>query len=189
MTSVDISQTSVDSTKTRLELKGLTANVIQQDAEKLSFEDESFDYVWSWGVIHHSSSTGRIVRQISRVLTPEGECSIMVYNRDSASAWRSFIKYNVLMLGFFRGRSTDEALNLGTDGFHARHYTTDQLEDIFKAFFSEAESYICGQVPDALPLPRLIRGYVEKRVSDKWLKKAQSTRGSFHFLTAKYPTK
>jgi 2-polyprenyl-3-methyl-5-hydroxy-6-metoxy-1,4-benzoquinol methylase len=97
--SIDISSTSVESTQKRLALKGLSATVIQQDAESLSFADQEFDYVWSWGVIHHSSRTARIVRQISRVLKPSGECALMVYNRDGASAWRSIIKYHLLALG------------------------------------------------------------------------------------------
>lgn len=25
----------------------------------MQFPDNSFDFVWSWGVIHHSSDTGR----------------------------------------------------------------------------------------------------------------------------------
>ena len=185
VTSIDISPTSVESTKRRLELKGLTANVSQQDAENIPFDDHEFDYVWSWGVIHHSSRTARIVRQISRILKSDGECALMVYNREGASAWRSIIKYNLMFLGALRGRSTDEALNLGTDGFQARHYTADQLEDLFRAFFEDVESYVCGQVPDSLPLPRVVRGLCEKMVTENWLKKTQSTRGSFLFLTAK----
>ena len=187
VTSIDISPTSVDPTKRRLELKDLTAKIMLQDAEEIPFTDEEFDYVWSWGVIHHSSRTARIVRQVARVLKPDGECSLMVYNREGASARRAIIKYNLLMLGLLRGRSSDEALNRGTDGFHARHYTTDQFEDLFRAFFHEVDSYVCGQVPDSLPLPRLIRGACERIVSEDWLKKAQAQRGSFIFLTAKKP--
>lgn len=187
VTSIDISETSVEATRKRLALKGLSANVCLQDAETLPFEDRRFDYVWSWGVIHHSSHTARIVRQISRVLSPSGECCLMVYNRDSASAWRSMIKYHWLYLGALRGRSVDEALNRGTDGFHARHYTVDQLTDLLLGFFQDVETNVCGQVPDALPLPRRLRWLAQRFVSEDWLKRKQQTRGSFLVVHAKTP--
>jgi 2-polyprenyl-3-methyl-5-hydroxy-6-metoxy-1,4-benzoquinol methylase len=188
VSAIDLSDTSVESTKNRLKLKKIEAKVQQADAETIPFADKSFDFVWSWGVIHHSSRTAKIVREISRVLAPEGETRIMVYNRDSASVFRAIMKYQIFRLGFLRGQSTDTALNRGTDGFHARHYTKDQFEDLFRAFFKDVSSEICGQEADALPLPRAIRGIAKMAVSDKWMQNRQARRGSFLFLTAKQPT-
>ena len=185
VTCIDISETSVSAARERMKLKQLNARILRHDAETLPFPDRHFDYVWSWGVIHHSACTARIVREISRVLVDDGECRIMVYNRDGASAWRSIIKYHVLMLGALRGRSLDESLNHGTDGFHARHYSRDQLDDLFRAFFADVNSVVCGQLPDAIPLPKAIRGLVTRFVSEDWLVKKQATRGSFLFLKAK----
>jgi 2-polyprenyl-3-methyl-5-hydroxy-6-metoxy-1,4-benzoquinol methylase len=187
VTAIDISETSIAATRKRLSLKGLSAEVERHDAESLPFSDGMFDFVWSWGVIHHSSRTAAIVREIARVLNTEGESRVMVYNRDGACAWRAMIKYHVLMLGALRGRSSDEALNRNTDGFHARHYTKDQFEDLFRAFFGNVSSSVCGQVSDALPLPRQIRKPIERVISEKWLVKKQKTRGSFIFLTANQP--
>ncbi|MBK7629848.1 MAG: class I SAM-dependent methyltransferase [Ignavibacteriales bacterium] len=55
--------------------------MLKMDAEALQFEDNSFDFVWSWGVIHHSSNTRKILEEIQRVLKPGGEAIIMVYHR------------------------------------------------------------------------------------------------------------
>ncbi len=153
----------------------------------MPFSNGEFDFVWSWGVIHHSSRTAAIVRQIARVLNSGGESRVMVYNRDGTCAWRALIKYQLLRLGAFRGRSSDEALNRNTDGFHARHYTKDQFEDLFRAFFGNVSSRVCGQVSDALPLPRRIRRPIERFFSERWLMQKQSIRGSFIFLTASQP--
>ena len=57
---------------------------------------EAFDLVWSWGVIHHSSRTGRIVRQIARVLQPQGEARVMVYNRHALSSFLSVVRDSAL---------------------------------------------------------------------------------------------
>ena len=188
VTSVDISPTSVNATRQRLQVNNLSATVQQADAELLPFNDKAFDFVWSWGVIHHSSRTGKIVRQIHRVLVPSGACCVMVYNRDSATTLRAFLKYQVLRLGLFRGQSLDEALNKNTDGFHARHYTRDQFEDLFRAFFDDVSCEVCGQISDAIPLPRALRKMALRCVSEEWVRKKQAQRGSFLVLKAQNPS-
>ncbi len=73
LTSIDLSPTSVASTTKRLELRKIPgADVRLMDAEKLEFADGEFDLVWSWGVIHHSASTARALREVHRVLKPGG---------------------------------------------------------------------------------------------------------------------
>jgi 2-polyprenyl-3-methyl-5-hydroxy-6-metoxy-1,4-benzoquinol methylase len=186
VTSVDLSETSVQATRTRLKLKGLAASIIQGDAESLAFEPGSFDFIWSWGVIHHSSRTAKIVRDIARILRPDGWCRIMVYNRYSGTARIALLKYHWLRMGFLY-RSVDESLNMGSDGYHARHYTKDQFEDLFRAFFTDVNSLICGQDVDALLLPRGLRKLALRVVSNRWLQRAQSSRGWFLFLEAKNP--
>ncbi len=135
VTTIDISQTSVDATARRMEIKGLKADVRRMDAEILEFPDESFDFVWSWGVIHHSAMTGRIVRQIHRVLKVGGESRVMVYNLEGMPAYITMARR--YMTGFWRGRSLDECLWRDTDGFTARYYSKDQLGDLFNIFFDK----------------------------------------------------
>jgi ubiquinone/menaquinone biosynthesis C-methylase UbiE len=63
------------------------------DAEHLAFPDASFDFVWSWGVIHHSSNTWQIVGEIQRVLKPGGTAVIMVYHR----GWWNYYVWGMLI--------------------------------------------------------------------------------------------
>jgi ubiquinone/menaquinone biosynthesis C-methylase UbiE len=93
---------------------------LQADAERLPFADNSFDFVWSWGVIHHSSRTGRIVREISRVLTPNSECRIMVYNRDGMPTRIIFLR-DFILKGKWRKQTSTKLFTRGTDGFSARY--------------------------------------------------------------------
>src|SRR5207302_2030352 len=72
LTAIDQTALAVESTRRRLQLKQLDAQVLQQDAEKLTLPDQSFDVLWSWGVIHHSRCIEQCVREISRVLRPGG---------------------------------------------------------------------------------------------------------------------
>jgi 2-polyprenyl-3-methyl-5-hydroxy-6-metoxy-1,4-benzoquinol methylase len=131
VSATDLSPTSVDATKRRIELRNLRADVRQMDAEVLDFPSGSFDMVWSWGVIHHSSRTGRIVREIERVLRPGGKARIMVYNLEGMPTYIVFVtRY---LLGFWRGRSLDEMLRRSTDGFNARSYTASHCAEAHSA--------------------------------------------------------
>ena len=56
-TGIDLTARAVNETQTRLKLFGRNGRVLQLDAEQMDFPDASFDFVWSWGVIHHSSDT------------------------------------------------------------------------------------------------------------------------------------
>src|SRR5436190_21829704 len=87
LSAVDLTPTAVELTRRRLELHGLEADVREADAESLPFPDESFDFVWSLGVIHHSQDTRRVVEELARVLRPGGRLGLMVYNRSSITYW------------------------------------------------------------------------------------------------------
>lgn len=186
VTAIDISPTSIEATTRRLAMRGLSADVREADAECLPFEKASFDFVWSWGVIHHSSRTALIVRRISEVLSTEGEARVMVYNRESASAW-AVLLWDYCLKGGFRIGTFDERLWARSDGFTARYYVREQFADLFRAFFREVDVAICGQDADAVPLPRQLRRLILPRLSLSRLQEWQARRGAFLFLSARRP--
>ena len=182
VTSIDLSETSIAATSRRFDLKGLTGDIRQMDAEKLDFADGSFDFVWSWGVIHHSSHTGRVVKEIHRVLRPGGECRVMVYNLGGMPAYLTIL--SSYLFKFWRGRTVDECLWAVTDGFSARYYSRDMLSDIFHIFFEPVSVVTYGQDADAMPLParlrRMVLRFVPETLQREWVRQ----RGAFLFATA-----
>src|SRR5947209_296365 len=56
LASGDLTPRSVELRRRRLEQRGLQADVREMDAETLQFDDDEFDFGWSWGVIHHSAN-------------------------------------------------------------------------------------------------------------------------------------
>ena len=80
---VDLTERAVDFTRRRLALYGLDADVDVANAEALPFADNSFDIVYSWGVLHHSPNTKQAFREVLRVLRPGGEARLMIYNKYS----------------------------------------------------------------------------------------------------------
>jgi ubiquinone/menaquinone biosynthesis C-methylase UbiE len=82
-TGVDLTPRAVEIVRSRFELYGLAGTTRVADAENLPFEDESFDIVYSHGVLHHTPDTQRAFDEIHRVLRPGGRAMVMLYHRAS----------------------------------------------------------------------------------------------------------
>jgi 2-polyprenyl-3-methyl-5-hydroxy-6-metoxy-1,4-benzoquinol methylase len=184
VTAIDISPKSVAATQARLSLKDIIADVRELDAETIDFEDQ-FDFIWSWGVIHHSSRTGRVVRNLYRALKPGGELRFMVYSLDGMQAYA--VIASRYLLGFWRGQSLDELLWRSTDGFLARYFTRDSLSDLCRTFFDDVDLQVFGLEADAVPLPSALRRLVRPLFSDRYIEKTVRRRGTFLFATATKP--
>jgi SAM-dependent methyltransferase len=83
MTAVDLNPVAVEQTRQRFKLYELPGNIAHADGEYLPFPDDSFDYVYSWGVLHHSPNTARSISELHRVLKPGGAVGVMLYHRNS----------------------------------------------------------------------------------------------------------
>lgn len=82
-TGVDLTEAAIELARKRFQLFDLRGEFRVADAENLDFADESFDLVYSHGVLHHTPDTARAVREIHRVLRPNGRAVVMLYHRDS----------------------------------------------------------------------------------------------------------
>ena len=152
-TGIDLTDYAVKSTRNRMEVFGLQGTILKMDAEKLEFPDETFDFVWSWGVIHHSANTGKILKEVHRVLRPRGEAVIMVYHR----GW-----WNYYVIGFLRGllsgkifrhKSLHAAVQLFTDGAIARYYRPSEFKKLCGDLFMVEKKTILGPKSDFILLP------------------------------------
>lgn len=54
--------------------------IIQADIFGLPFKPESFDYIFSIGVLHHTPNTERAFRELPKFLKKDGEIAIWVYS-------------------------------------------------------------------------------------------------------------
>lgn len=86
-TAVDLNPVAVEQTTKRFELLGLEGDISVADANGLEFQDENFDYAYSWGVLHHSPNLDKSVEEFMRVLKPGGGYGVMLYNRRSFLHW------------------------------------------------------------------------------------------------------
>lgn len=81
---LDLTHESVDRVGTRLRIRGLGHDGIRRgSALDIPWPDDSFDIVFSHGVLHHIPDIGRAQSEIARVLRPGGRLVAMLYARHS----------------------------------------------------------------------------------------------------------
>jgi 2-polyprenyl-3-methyl-5-hydroxy-6-metoxy-1,4-benzoquinol methylase len=187
VTGIDLTDAAVTTARRRFELKGLAGQFIRWDAEQPSKDfDRRFDFVWSWGVIHHSARTARIVRNVSDWLTDAGRFSGMVYHREALSTTSALLLHGILRGQLFK-RSIDEMLWRSTDGFSARFYPAELWRDLLLGFFIDAEVNVSGLESDLLPLPRVLRRAVVRRIPFRTARAMLGRWGSFVTFDAARP--
>ena len=94
---VDLTEAAVEATRKHFDVMELEGTFKQGDAENLEFEDETFDMVYSHGVLHHTPHTEVAIAEVYRVLRPGGKAIVMLYHKHS-------FNYYVRIMGYMRLR-------------------------------------------------------------------------------------
>jgi len=141
VTDLDLSAGHLTLAKENFLVRGLQGRFIQHDAETLMFDDNSFDVVYSNGVLHHTPNTRRVVQEILRVLKPGGLAIVMVYAEDSLHYWRTIFWNMGLRGGQLRRYSMGELMSRTVERSDnaAAHplvkaYTRKRLRQLFEDF-------------------------------------------------------
>lgn len=109
---VDLTPRSVEITRHRFALYGAEGAFMLADGEQLPFASDSFDVVYSNGVLHHTPDTAGAIREVHRVLRPGGVAKVMLYHRNSLNYWvEIFLRRGLLGGEFLRGRTTEEIMS------------------------------------------------------------------------------
>lgn len=83
VTGIDLTENAIALIRERFALAQLPGDFHVADAEDLPFEDNRFDLVYSFGVLHHTPDTAGAVEELRRVLRPGGKAVVMLYNQYS----------------------------------------------------------------------------------------------------------
>jgi len=126
---VDLTEHSIELVRRRLELEGLQADLQQADAERLPFNDASFDIVYSWGVLHHTPDSDKAIAEARRVLKPGGRLCVMLYARYSWVALGLWGR-NALLKGR-PWRSLRDVIASHVESTGTRAYTRKELRKRF----------------------------------------------------------
>lgn len=112
VTGVDLTPRSIEITRKHFELYDQTGDFAITDGEELPFAGESFDVVYSNGVLHHTPNTAEAVGEIHRVLRPGGLARVMLYHRTSWNYWFEIILHRGFLRGqMLRGQNAEEIMS------------------------------------------------------------------------------
>jgi SAM-dependent methyltransferase len=122
-TGVDLSLESINLAKKRFEVFELQGTFIECNAEELDkvfINNEKFDLIYSFGVIHHAPNPEKIVSCLPNLLADNGLVKVMLYAKNS---WKNIL------------------INAGWDQPEAQSncpqaltYTKDEVKQLFKNF-------------------------------------------------------
>ena len=128
-TGVDLSSTSLEKAKQRCEIAGYAADLRVSDAEHLPFPNDTFDIVYSYGVMHHSPDTPQCIREARRVLKPQGTLRIMIYHHPSLTGFMLWLRY-----GLLRGKSLRQCVHDHLESPGTKSYTPEEARAMLDGF-------------------------------------------------------
>jgi 2-polyprenyl-3-methyl-5-hydroxy-6-metoxy-1,4-benzoquinol methylase len=162
VTGVDLTPRSIEISRRHLSLYDESGDFAISDCEDLPFAGESFDVVYSNGVLHHTPDTAGAIREIHRVLRPDGLARVMLYHRGSAYYWGEIVFRRGLLHGrLLRGHSPEEIMSRYVEVNESggrplvKVYSRRQARELFSMFsevaiqveqLTRAELYVLGRI-------------------------------------------
>ena len=160
VTAADLTENATKMTQHNGVLQQLNIKVIRTDAENLAFANKSFDYVLSWGVLHHTENTERAFNEVSRTLKDNGTGLVMVYHKSSIFYYLKGLIWLFLKGKIFRGYNLRTVIDFYVDGYFHRHFTKQELSESLRqanlivqnSFTTQQEQKILPFIPKWLDL-------------------------------------
>lgn len=128
VTGIDLTPRSIEIARCRFEVYGYRGEFAIGDAENLGFPDESFDAVYSFGVLHHTPDTKRAIDEALRVLRRGGQAIVMIYHRTSLYYWGGLILKRGILKGELFGSTPAEIMSRYVE------YTETEGRPLVKAY-------------------------------------------------------
>lgn len=169
LTAIDLTERAVEITRRRFQVFGLKGRIERADAEQLPFPNGSFDVVWSWGVIHHSSRMENCLSEIARVLRPGGRLLLMVYYRPSLVYYLHCGLIRGIFMGQLFRKSLHQIYEDSTDGFYARVFNRAELRELLSRDFEKIGLSVVGLKAELFPIPRTRFKEMLENATPDWL--------------------
>ncbi len=156
-TGLEISKESLKISRQRFEVYGLNGRLMEGSAEEVHelFPGEKFDFIYSFGVLHHTPSITNALNSIRLLMTSESVLKIMVYAKNS---WK-----NALILGGIDQPEAQSGCPI------ANTYTSDEIREILKS-----TGFLAQDIRQDHIFPYKVADYVQyKYVLEPWFEVMQ----------------
>ena len=91
VTGIDLTPAHIELAEKLFSLYNSKGTFLKGNAEDLPFDDNSYGGVYSFGVLHHTKNTSKAIKEIHRILQPNGRAIIMLYNKWSLNNLAHYI--------------------------------------------------------------------------------------------------
>src|SRR5205809_797716 len=132
-TGIDLSAISIERAKRRCVLAGYEPDLRVADAERLPFAADTFDVVYSYGVMHHTPQPAQCLDEAWRVLKPGGEARIMLYHHPSLTGMMLWLRY-----GAWRGKSMRRTVFDHLQSPETKTYTKAEVRALMQVYVSDS---------------------------------------------------
>lgn len=159
---IDLTDEAIRLSTEHARLKGVSNVVFKKmDAQRMTLEEASFDFVLAWGCHMHMPETEQSLKEVHRVLKPMGLTVSYWYNKSSWTYWFNFLFLRGILLGklwTYKGDTT-RLVSRYTDGASkggnalTKVYTPDGLVQMYK------DAGFCSAWVVTLPLPGEVEGW------------------------------
>ena len=139
VTSVDFSDKATYLTQKLFDNQKFLADIRKADITNLPFLNETFDLVYSFGVLHHIPEVAKSIYEIYRTLIYGGEFIGMLYNKNSLLYAYSIIYLHGIKEGLLEDFSEQEILSRFSEKTencpYTKAYTKQEAYDLFSKHF------------------------------------------------------
>jgi ubiquinone/menaquinone biosynthesis C-methylase UbiE len=182
---VDLTPRHLAIARQRLLTEAQPVRLVRSDGESLPFPDNSFDVVYSFGVLHHTPGTQAAIDELGRVLKPGGVAVIALYHRNSVFYWfyvmlvRGVVLGKLIRPGYRRLVADIEQHEHSNALPLVKVYSRRGMRNMFRRFRSvttEVHHLEAGHFSRLAPLVRRLPG--------AWLSRAANRLGWYVFAKA-----
>jgi len=177
VTGIDLTENAIQYAKKHFEHRNMIGDFQVMNSETLEFRENTFDLVYSFGVLHHTVDIEKAISEIYRVLKPGGKTIIMLYHKGFRYYFKIHLYYGIIRAEYLKYGVKDIVNQRTEEFFHSpitRVYTRQKAKDLFKQF-SVIESANAFRIDDNVwvlrrfiqmsdYLPKVIRRFIEQRL-------------------------
>ncbi len=181
-TGLDLTPENIERARTHLGFYGFHPTIVQGDCERLPFADESFDAVYSNGVLHHTPDIEAAFREVARVLVPGGSFWVLVYDRHSIFHAITLYVFTYLLTGRWRRETmadirSDIEYTTGTGRPLVNVYSRSEVKRLLARAGLRADgTWVRKLTIEDLPAPGKL-GWLWRRVPQRALDAVASVAG------------
>ena len=124
-----MSSVSLEQARRRCESADYRPDLHLADAEHLPFPNNTFDIVYSYGVMHHGPDARQCLKEARLVLKPGGKARLLLYHHPTLIGLMLWFRY-----GAFRGKSLRQAVYEHLESPGTQSFTQDEVRSLMQSF-------------------------------------------------------